>query len=104
MVALKDEMNVILKEIAAYAKPPLNGGQSYLTQSSDNKLFSVVDVLYMNGKHQADTGLVVRIVGDYIIIEHDMNNKPLVDALLQAGIQRQQIILAYEGESVPEIA
>lgn len=104
MVALKDEMSVILKEMAAYAKPPLNGGYSYLTQSADNQLFSVVDVLPMNGKHQADTGLVVRIAGEYIIIEHDMNNKPLVDALVQAGIPRRQIILAYAGEPVPEVA
>ena len=104
MGALKDQMNVIEREIAAYAKTPLNGGQSYLTQSADSKVFSVVDVLPINGKHQADTGLVVRLAGDLIIIEHDMNNKPLVDALVQAGIPRQQIVLAYAGEPVPEMA
>ena len=104
MVALKDQMTVILREIMAYAKAPLNGGQSYLMQSADNKLFTVVDILSVNGKHQADAGLVVRIAGDYIVIEHDMNSKPLVEALVQAGIARQQIILAYAGEPVPEIA
>jgi hypothetical protein len=31
-----------------------------------------------------------------------MTNKKLVDALVQAGIPRQQIILAYAGESIPE--
>ncbi len=102
MDSLKEQMDVITREIAAYAKPALNGGQSYLTKSADGKLFSVVDILPMNGMHQADTGLVVRIAGEHIIIEHDMNNKPLVDALVQAGISRNQIILAYAGEPVPE--
>jgi hypothetical protein len=33
-----------------------------------------------------------------------MNNKPLIDALVQAGIPRAQIILAYAGENAPETA
>jgi len=39
------------------------------------------------------------VVGDRIIIERDMNDKPLVEALLQAHIPRQHIVLAYAGES-----
>jgi XisI protein len=101
MGSLKDHMETIIREISAYARPPLNGGESYLTRSADGKLLSVVDVLPMNGQHQADTGLVVRIAGEFIIIEHDMNNKPLVDALVQAGVPRTQIILAYAGEPLP---
>jgi len=104
MVSLKDQMNVIVREIAAYAKPALNGGQSYLTQSTDGNLYSVIDILPVGGKHQADAGLVVRMMGDYLIIEHDMNNKPLVDALVQVGIPREQIILAYAGEPGPAAA
>jgi hypothetical protein len=51
-----------------------------------------------------DTGLVVRLIGEKVIIERDVNDKPLVDALLQAGIPRGQIVLAYAGESVNEAA
>lgn len=32
----------------------------------------------------------------------DMNNQPPVDALVQAGLPRERIILAYAGEPVPE--
>ena len=39
-----------------------------------------------------------------IIIDRDINNKPLIDALVQAGVPRTQIILAYMGEPVPESA
>jgi hypothetical protein len=48
------------------------------------------------------TSLIVRIVNKQIIIEHNDNNKPLVDALTQAGIARSQTILAYLGETIAE--
>lgn len=102
MDTIKRYMDTIVREIKAYAKPPLNGGKSYLTQNAEGSLFTVVDIVTSSGKHVADTGLVVRIEADYVIIEHDMNSKPLVDALVQAGIPRSQIILAYAGEAVPE--
>ena len=37
-----------------------------------------------------------------LIIERDVNDKPLVDAQLQANVTRKQIVLAYAGESVNE--
>jgi hypothetical protein len=101
---LDDKHEIIRREVAAYAKPALTGERSYLAQSDDGKLLSVVDVDTSQGRHSADTGLVARIAGDFVIIEHDMNDKPLVDALVKAGIPRQNIILAYAGEPVPEAA
>ncbi len=55
--------------------------------------------------HREDTaGVVVlaRLAGDFIIIEEDTTDRKLVDSLLQQGISREQIILAYEGEAVSE--
>src|ERR1700712_5473891 len=98
MAALARKINLIANTVEAYAAPALTGESSTFLQSRDGKTFSVVDVLIENGKHVADTGLMVKIEGDYVIIEHDMNDKPLVDALVQAGIPRSQIILAYAGE------
>ena len=48
--------------------------------------------------------LLVRILPGVVVIERDQNDKPLVDALVQAGIPREKIILAYAGEPVPEAA
>ena len=51
-------------------------------------------------REYADTIVMARVDGDKIIIEHDSTDKPLVDALMiNAGIPREQIILAYQGES-----
>ena len=79
-------------------------GYSYLTSSADQRHFVITSVGTVQGKRIINTGLVVQLTGDIIIIDRDINNKPLIDALVQAGIPRQQIILAYLGEPVPESA
>ncbi len=56
----------------------------------------------MRDKQPVDTGLVARVAGDRIIVERDVNDKPLVDALVQAGVPRRSIVLAYAGESVTD--
>jgi hypothetical protein len=90
--------------MAEYAKPSLTGEMSCFTQNPDGSLFTVVDVSSAGNRHHADISLAVPMLNDLIIIEHDINNKPLIDTMLQAGIPRSQIILAYAGEAVPESA
>ncbi len=46
----------------------------------------------------------MRLIGARIVIERDVNDKPLVEALLAANIPRQQIVLAYAGEPAEETA
>ena len=89
--------------LRGYAGKALNG-HTYLTSSEDNTIFGIVGVGTMQGQRFTVTGLVVRLEGNLIIIERDANDKPLVDALLQVGIPREQIILAYAGEPVPEFS
>ena len=43
-------------------------------------------------------------LGDTIVVECGLNDKPLVDALVQAGVPREQIVLVYAGESIAEAA
>lgn len=99
-----DNMKEIVRTvIEGYAGKVLNG-YSYLTVSPDEQVFTVVAIGKAKGERFATTGLIVRLVGGLIIIERDVNDKPLVDALLQAGVPREKIILAYAGEPVPETA
>jgi hypothetical protein len=48
--------------------------------------------------------LLARIVNDYIVIEEDNAlDKTLVEALIMnGGIPRSQIVLAYKGEAAPD--
>lgn len=97
-------MREILHEtLQGYAGKALNG-YSYLTTSAEGNVFTIVSVAHFGDERIVDTGLVARLSGDTIVIEHDVNDKPLVDALIQAGVPRSQIILAYMGEASPEPA
>ncbi len=99
-----DSLKQIVHEVVSgYAGKVLNG-YSYLTQNADGTVFTVVIVTRIQGKHVSGISLVVRIVGNTVIVERDQNDKIVLDALLQAGVPRAQIILAYAGEPVPESA
>ena len=94
---------MLLQAMAGYAVEGLNG-RSYLTSSADGQILTVVTVARARDQHLADTGLIVRLVGDKIVIERDMNDKALVDALVQACVPRRQIVLAYADESIDAAA
>jgi len=98
MDSLKEKVKQIL---TGYAGEALNG-YSYLTTNPDESMFTVVGVGKANGRHFATLGLAVRVTNDQIVIDQDVNDKPLVDALVQSGIPRKQIVLAYAGESGTE--
>src|SRR5258708_7243741 len=97
-----DSLRQTVKQVVTgYAGKVLNG-YSYFTHNDDESVFTVVVVARSNGKHVSGVSLVVRVVSDLVIVERDQNDKIVKDALLQAGIPRSQIILAYAGEPVPE--
>jgi hypothetical protein len=52
------------------------------TSNDEQRLFTVVSVGQLPDKRIVETDLIARVVGDTIIIELDLNNKPLVDALI----------------------
>jgi|SRR5688500_16896574 len=98
-----DHLIQTLKDVLdGYTGKAING-YSYLTSSADQQVFAVVSVGEVAGKHIVDTGLIVRILNDRLIVERDVNDKPLVDALLEAGVPRKQIVLVYAGEQVEEV-
>jgi hypothetical protein len=96
--ALKDQ---IIQVMNTYAGDALNG-KSYLLQDQDGYHFTILDIGKFNKQRVAGVSLVVMLEDDFIVIERDQNEYPLVDALVEAGVPREQIILAYKGEEVPE--
>ena len=95
--------DVLHRTVEGYAGRALNG-YSYFMSNADRHVFAIVSVGRVRDRHIVDTGLVARLAGDRIIIERDVNDKPLVDALVQAGVPRGQIVLVYAGESAEEAA
>jgi XisI protein len=90
---------IVCREVKAYAGKGLNG-VAYFLQNDNQDVFAVVDIAKFRGQHIAESGLIVRLIGDQVIIEQDTNSKPLVDALLQAGVPREKIVLTYAGETI----
>jgi hypothetical protein len=90
---------ILINTLAEYTGEALNG-YSYLTSDASGQLFTIVSVGGVHDKRVVDTGLVVQLHDEQIVIEHDVNDKPLVDALIQAGVPREKIVLAYSGEPV----
>ncbi|NJR12537.1 XisI protein [bacterium] len=84
-----------------YTGEGLNGF-AYLQTDGFDRSFTVVTIAEFDGERFVEADLIIRIVGDQVIIERDQNDKQLVDALEQLGVPRSQIILAYAGEPVPE--
>lgn len=77
---------------------------SHLTVNSNETVFTVLAIGEFDGEQIINLGIVVQMIGNFLLIEHDINDKPLVDALIQAGVPRKQIVLAYQGEKLPENA
>lgn len=92
---------IVYQVVSEYAKDGLNC-HSYLTRNDDGTVLTVIDIEHSPKKHEMDVSVVVRLVGDYVAIERDTNNKLVVDALIQAGVPRAKIVLAYAGEALPE--
>ncbi|MDZ4766279.1 MAG: element excision factor XisI family protein [Chloroflexota bacterium] len=44
--------------------------------------------------------VMVRVVDDFVVIEHDIHDRPLWQALVRAGVPREKIVLAYVGETL----
>ncbi|MGH2410700.1 MAG: hypothetical protein ACRDGS_10070, partial [Chloroflexota bacterium] len=95
MATLSETLRQVL---SSYAGEMLNG-YSYLTTNADGTVFVIIGLGSIGDQHFVDTSLVARLTGTTIVIEYDTNNKPLIEALLADGIPRDQIILAYAGES-----
>jgi hypothetical protein len=97
-----DWLSILIDEVSKYAKVG-RYGQSYLTRNDLAKIYIVAAFGEVEGKRFSFNSLTVRVIDDKIIIEEDRNSDPLYEALMQAGIPREQIILAYAGETIPDI-
>lgn len=97
-----DSLNETLKEIVfSYAWKGIDF-KTFQAENDENDAFSVMVVDYP--VHQQDASIVVmaHIEGDFVIVDADNTDRPLVDKLVEAGIPREKIILAYVGEAIPE--
>jgi hypothetical protein len=68
----------------------------------ERQTYTVTAVDFPIRKDDSMIVVLARIAGDQVVIEEDATDKPLVDALIQRGIPRDRIVLAYRGEPIPD--
>lgn len=88
--------------------------ESYAQKASDSGIRAICDphrLTYIlmtlpNIVHSLDYSIVaiVRLIAGWVIIDQDKTAAPLVDLLTQKGIQREKIVLAHEGEPMPNMS
>jgi hypothetical protein len=72
--------------------------RSFPLSNEEEQIYAVNIIDTPVRKRRAGVVVIARIEGDKVIIEEDLTDRPLVDALVRAGIPREKIVLAYAGE------
>jgi hypothetical protein len=100
-IALETIAELVAREVEKYAPAGLNA-RNYAILDSQRQLFAAMSVAEKDITPDRVVPIVMaRLEGDLVIIEADNTNKPLSEALIQAGIPAEQIVLAYSGATMP---
>jgi sulfur carrier protein ThiS len=96
-------VDIVREEIRKYAGDgrALNG-RMFITSDEKTCTFAVNAVGTFGERHIANIVVLARVHDQLVIIEADETDKPLIDALEQRGVPREKIVLAYDGEIVPD--
>jgi len=95
-----DIKTVLEQELEGYAGEGANG-VTIMTSSKDGNEFVLMVQAHIQGKPFTRVSVSVGIIGESIMIYEDRNDPPLVESLMQVGVPREQIVLAYAGEPIP---
>jgi hypothetical protein len=92
--------DVVKEVVFSYASGGLNL-RTYPLSNEDQHVYAVNVIDWPERRRPAAVVVLVRVEGNQVIIEEDLTDRPLVEALINAGIPREQIILKYaEGSAV----
>jgi hypothetical protein len=53
--------------------------------------------------HPARAVVIVRVIAEYVLIDEDAGNPPLVEKLVEKGISRDKIALLHKGQPMPSL-
>jgi hypothetical protein len=95
-----DRLKILAEEVQKYAVAGFNLKTFYLCNLAE-QVYAVVIIDSPLRKWPPALMILARAEQDYIIIEADITDKPLVEALIARGLSRESLILAYAGESLP---
>jgi hypothetical protein len=92
---------IVQQEVEDYAKGGSAKAITYPVSDHERRTYTVVVVPDRPRPFPARIVVMARIVEGTVVIDEDTTDRPLVNELLRAGIPREQIVLAYAGETLP---
>lgn len=84
-----------IQEYAGDVHTPFGQSQLYFTENADQQVFCIT-IPHISSDLPAELLIMAHIADDHIVIDIDNTDKPLVEALLQAGVLPEQIVLAWQ--------
>ena len=93
--------DILRKEMDWYAGLS-DDSKAFFIEDISRKQYVVTGIMNEPGPNHSYIIVQARIVDGYVVVDEDtVWDKNLWKALVAAGVPREQIVLAYQGESVP---
>lgn len=96
-----DQLAEIIKSTVVGYRADGDALKMFALSDEERQVWAVTVVDSPQVKIPAGIVVQARLVGDKVVIDADNTDRPLYQALLEKGIPREQIVLAYVGESPP---
>lgn len=93
---------VVSQAVAEFNRSRGWKSEGYYVEDAKQGIYMFVSVPHYPRPFSAKIGVMARIVGDRVVIDEDITDRPLYDALIQYGVPADKIIRLYAGETLPE--
>ena len=94
--------NLVQREVEDYARGGASKAIAYPISDLIRQTYCVLVIPDYPRPWRAGIVVAARVVGEYVVIDEDITDRPLVHELVRAGIPRERIVLTYVGERLPE--
>jgi hypothetical protein len=92
-------LNEIVKQVVfSYATAGLKL-RTYALLNEAQGVYAINVIDWPERHRPAGVVVLARVEGEQVIIEEDLTGRPLVEALVNAGVPRERIVLKYAEES-----
>ena len=95
MASLND---VVRDVVFSYASGGLNL-RTYPLANEEQHIYAVNVTDWPDRQRPAAVVVLARVEDNQVIIEEDLTDRPLVEALVSAGVPREQIVLKYANQA-----
>ncbi len=89
--------HILQEEMQKYTGEGYND-MAYLTVDEASQMYAIIDIAQRRGTRVVSAVLVARLMNEQIVIDLDLHDKLLLDALKARGVPETQIKLAYRDD------